>query len=138
MQVQQVKEELRTLRAEQHIKQLSKELRMARAALEQERKLRTIQSDTIKVSFLCLESQLYSILAMLCRFYGRKSRNCSKLRMNWTVDIKMNDISVTVCTCRDSTPTCRGSLIICREVLVTVIDHSCPETSEQQKGNFPD
>jgi len=44
-----VKEELRTLRAEQHIKQLSKELRMARAALEQERKLRTIQSDTIKV-----------------------------------------------------------------------------------------
>ena len=37
------------MRLEAHTKQLSKELRSARAALEQERKLRKVQSDTIKV-----------------------------------------------------------------------------------------
>ena len=44
-----MKEELRNMRLEAHTKQLSKELRSARAALEQERKLRKVQSDTIKV-----------------------------------------------------------------------------------------
>ena len=44
-----MKEELRNMRLEAHTKQLSKELRNARAALEQERKLRKVQSDTIKV-----------------------------------------------------------------------------------------
>ena len=50
IQVREVKEELRNMRLEAHTKQLSKELRSARAALEQERKLRKVQSDTIKVS----------------------------------------------------------------------------------------
>ena len=44
-----MKEELRSLRLEAHTKQLSKELKSARLALEQERKLRKVQSDTIKV-----------------------------------------------------------------------------------------
>ena len=47
--MREVKEELRNMRLEAHTKQLSKELRSARAALEQERKLRKVQSDTIKV-----------------------------------------------------------------------------------------
>ena len=47
--MREVKEELRNMRLEAHTKQLSKELRNARAALEQERKLRKVQSDTIKV-----------------------------------------------------------------------------------------
>ena len=37
------------MRLEAHTKQLTKELKSARAALEQERKLRKVQSDTIKV-----------------------------------------------------------------------------------------
>ena len=53
IQVREVKEELRNMRLEAHTKQLSKELRSARAALEQERKLRKVQSDTIKVSQRC-------------------------------------------------------------------------------------
>lgn len=48
-QVREVKEELRSMRLEAHTKQLTKELRSARAALENERKLRKVQSDTIKV-----------------------------------------------------------------------------------------
>ena len=53
IQVREVKEELRNMRLEAHTKQLSKELRSARAALEQERKLRKVQSDTIKVGQRC-------------------------------------------------------------------------------------
>ena len=49
VQVREVKEELRSMRLEAHTKQLAKELKSARAALEQERKLRKVQSDTIKV-----------------------------------------------------------------------------------------
>ena len=49
LKVRDVKEELRSLRLEAHTKQLSKELKSARLALEQERKLRKVQSDTIKV-----------------------------------------------------------------------------------------
>ena len=49
-QVREVKEELRSMRLEAHTKQLTKELRSARAALENERKLRKVQSDTIKVN----------------------------------------------------------------------------------------
>lgn len=48
-QVREVKEELRSMRLEAHTKQLTKELKSARAALENERKLRKVQSDTIKV-----------------------------------------------------------------------------------------
>ena len=44
-----MKEELRTMRLEAHTKQLTKELKSAKVALEQERKLRKVQSDTIKV-----------------------------------------------------------------------------------------
>ena len=44
-----MKEELRNMRLEAHTKQLTKELKSARAALENERKLRKVQSDTIKV-----------------------------------------------------------------------------------------
>ena len=49
-QVREVKEELRSMRLEAHTKQLTKELKSARAALENERKLRKVQSDTIKVN----------------------------------------------------------------------------------------
>ena len=49
MKVRDVKEELRTMRLEAHTKQLTKELKSAKVALEQERKLRKVQSDTIKV-----------------------------------------------------------------------------------------
>ena len=51
-----MKEELRNMRLEAHTKQLSKELRNARAALEQERKLRKVQSDTIKVLWKEIQS----------------------------------------------------------------------------------
>ena len=44
-----MKDELRTMRLEAHTKQLTKELKSAKVALEQERKLRKVQSDTIKV-----------------------------------------------------------------------------------------
>ena len=50
LQVREVKEELRSMRLEAHTKQLTKELKSARAALDNERKLRKVQSDTIKVS----------------------------------------------------------------------------------------
>ena len=53
--MREVKEELRNMRLEAHTKQLSKELRSARAALEQERKLRKVQSDTIKVMVLSVK-----------------------------------------------------------------------------------
>ena len=49
LQVREVKEELRSMRLEAHTKQLTKELKSAKVALEQERKLRKVQSDTIKV-----------------------------------------------------------------------------------------
>ena len=55
-EVREVKEELRNMRLEAHTKQLSKELRNARAALEQERKLRKVQSDTIKVLWKEIQS----------------------------------------------------------------------------------
>ena len=51
-----MKEELRNMRLEAHTKQLSNELRNARAALEQERKLRKVQSDTIKVLWKEIQS----------------------------------------------------------------------------------
>ena len=47
-----MKEELRSMRLEAHTKQLTKELRSARTALENERKLRKVQSDTIKVNLM--------------------------------------------------------------------------------------
>ena len=47
-----MKEELRSMRLEAHTKQLTKELKSARTALEQERKLRKVQSDTIKVCMM--------------------------------------------------------------------------------------
>ena len=50
-----MKEELRSMRLEAHTKQLTKELKSARAALEQERKLRKVQSDTIKVNIVMIE-----------------------------------------------------------------------------------
>ncbi len=47
--VNQLKEEVRTLRMEEHIKHLSKELASAKEALDRERKLRSLQMDAIKV-----------------------------------------------------------------------------------------
>ena len=49
VQANQVREELRQMRLEQHTKQLAKELNSARQQLQQERQLRKVQSDTIKV-----------------------------------------------------------------------------------------
>ena len=45
----ELKEEVRNLRTEQHIRHLTKELSAAKSALEQERKLRALQMDAIKV-----------------------------------------------------------------------------------------
>lgn len=47
--VSQLKEEVRNLRTEEHIKHLTKELANAKQALERERKLRALQMDAIKV-----------------------------------------------------------------------------------------
>ena len=47
--VNQLKEEVRNLRTEEHIKHLTKELATAKQALERERKLRALQMDAIKV-----------------------------------------------------------------------------------------
>ena len=47
--VVELKEEVRNLRTEQHIRHLTKELSAAKCALEQERKLRALQMDAIKV-----------------------------------------------------------------------------------------
>ena len=47
--VVELKEEVRNLRTEQHIRHLTKELSAAKSALEQERKLRALQMDAIKV-----------------------------------------------------------------------------------------
>ena len=47
--VNELKEEVRQLRHEQHIRHLSKELDVTKSALEQERKLRALQMDAIKV-----------------------------------------------------------------------------------------
>ena len=47
--VQELKAEVRELRSEEHIKYLSRELSSAKSALEQERKLRALQMDAIKV-----------------------------------------------------------------------------------------
>ena len=62
-QVREVKEELRSMRLEAHTKQLTKELRSARAALENERKLRKVQSDTIKVNLMnmCMLNILHDV-----------------------------------------------------------------------------
>ena len=47
--VTQLKEEVRGLRTDEHIKHLTKELASAKQALERERKLRSLQMDAIKV-----------------------------------------------------------------------------------------
>ena len=47
--VVELKDEVRSLRTEQHIRHLTKELSAAKSALEQERKLRALQMDAIKV-----------------------------------------------------------------------------------------
>ena len=47
--VVELKEEVRSMRTEQHIRHLTKELSAAKTALEQERKLRALQMDAIKV-----------------------------------------------------------------------------------------
>ncbi len=47
--IQELKQEVRELRSEEHIKYLTKELNTAKSALEQERKLRALQMDAIKV-----------------------------------------------------------------------------------------
>merc|ERR1719282_14501 len=67
-EVREVKVELRSMRLEAHTKQLTKELKSARAALEQERKLRKVQSDTIKV--LWKEIQALQIEQELDREFG--------------------------------------------------------------------
>ena len=47
--VEELKAEVLELRSEEHLKYLTKELRSAKSALEQERKLRALQMDAIKV-----------------------------------------------------------------------------------------
>ena len=52
--VTQLKEEVRGLRTDEHIKHLTKELASAKQALERERKLRALQMDAIKVDNLSI------------------------------------------------------------------------------------
>ena len=47
--VQELKDEVKNLRTDQHIRHLTKELSAAKLALERERKLRALQMDAIKV-----------------------------------------------------------------------------------------
>ena len=62
--VTQLKEEVRGLRTDEHIKHLTKELASAKQALERERKLRSLQMDAIKVRWKkCLNS--FSFLKIL-------------------------------------------------------------------------
>ena len=56
----QLKEEVRNLRTDDHIKHLTKELASAKQALERERKLRSLQMDAIKVQkFLKMFSDFF-------------------------------------------------------------------------------
>ena len=58
--VTQLKEEVRNLRTDDHIKHLTKELASAKQALERERKLRSLQMDAIKVQkFLNMFSDFF-------------------------------------------------------------------------------
>ena len=58
--VTQLKEEVRSLRTDDHIKHLTKELASAKQALERERKLRSLQMDAIKVQkFLKMFSDFF-------------------------------------------------------------------------------
>ena len=58
--VTQLKEEVRNLRTDDHIKHLTKELASAKQALERERKLRSLQMDAIKVQkFLKMFSDFF-------------------------------------------------------------------------------
>ena len=52
------------MRLEAHTKQLTKELKSARAALEQERKLRKVQSDTIKVRMLFVNIFCFTLISL--------------------------------------------------------------------------
>ena len=54
--VTQLKEEVRGLRTDEHIKHLTKELASAKQALERERKLRSLQMDAIKVRKKCYQN----------------------------------------------------------------------------------
>ena len=59
--VTQLKEEVRGLRTDEHIKHLTKELQSAKQALERERKLRALQMDAIKVC----QFEFYTFFARL-------------------------------------------------------------------------
>ena len=56
--VQELKDEVKNLRTDQHIRHLTKELSAAKLALERERKLRALQMDAIKVNFCNLQRLL--------------------------------------------------------------------------------
>ena len=53
--VNDLKQEIRSLRTEDHVKYLTKELQSAKQALEHERKLRALQMDAIKVIMLNID-----------------------------------------------------------------------------------
>ena len=57
--VQELKDEVKNLRTDQHIRHLTKELSAAKLALERERKLRALQMDAIKVKALAVPPSLF-------------------------------------------------------------------------------
>ena len=67
--VTQLKEEVRGLRTDEHIKHLTKELASAKQALERERKLRSLQMDAIKVRKKCHQNS-FSFLKILPNSFG--------------------------------------------------------------------
>ena len=80
-----MKEELRSMRLEAHTKQLTKELKSARTALEQERKLRKVQSDTIKVCMMMNQfsygrlspfNAINTVHLIILRFSGKRFKLC--------------------------------------------------------------
>jgi hypothetical protein len=60
--VQDLKEEVKSLRTDQHIRHLTKELSAAKLALERERKLRALQMDAIKVHISSYPHLLWAIV----------------------------------------------------------------------------
>ena len=58
------------MRLEAHTKQLTKELKSARTALEQERKLRKVQSDTIKVCMMMNQFSYGRLCSFQCYQYS--------------------------------------------------------------------
>ena len=76
--VTQLKEEVRGLRTDEHIKHLTKELASAKQALERERKLRSLQMDAIKVHRFLLHPRSKIRKQIFIRCCGKKCNSWTR------------------------------------------------------------